>query len=242
MRPSTKSSGRGSDAGASATRIYTLLRGDILTGVLKPGDKIKIDQLTQRYETSHIPIREALSGLVSEGIVKREARRGFFVTAVNVEMLEELVKTRCWLEERALTEAIAHRTVQWEEGVVLALYWLSRTPRYTDAAHTGLNKEWDEKHRHFHHVLISTCGSSLLLRYCQEIRDRVDSYRLMAEGLDPKPFEARPDEHRLIAEAALAGDTELAVGYLLTHYRRTLDLIRDYFGPGPVSNVSRLAL
>ena len=129
-----------------------------------------------------------------------------------------------------MTEAIAHRTVEWEEGLVLALHWLSRTARYTDSARTKLNKEWDDKHKHCHHVLIGTCGSSLLLRYCQEIRDRVDS------------FEARPDEHRLIAEAALAGDTELAVRHLMTLYRRTLELIRVYFGTNPLPTANRPAL
>jgi len=213
----------------SATRIRATLRSDILTGKLRPGTKVNIDDLADRYETSHIPIREALIGLVSEGLVKREERRGFFVTAFTAEMLEELIKTRCWLEERALTESIQNRTVEWEEELVLALHWLSRTDRYVDAARQQLNPAWDERHKHFHQVLISACGSSLLLRYCQEIRDRVDSYRFITESANPAPFEARPDEHRLIADATLAGDTKTAVELLLKHYRQTLEIITATF-------------
>lgn len=213
----------------SATRLRATLRGDILTGKLRPGTKVNIEDLADRYETSHIPIREALIGLVSEGLVKREERRGFFVAAFTTEVLEELIKTRCWLEERALSESIANRTVEWEENLVLALHWLSRTDRYVDATRQQLNPAWDERHKHFHQVLISACGSSLLLRYCQEIRDRVDSYRFITESANPAPFEARPDEHRLIAEAALAGDTNSAVELLLKHYRQTLEIITSTF-------------
>ena len=143
----------------SATRIRATLRGDILTGKLRPGTKVNIEDLADRYETSHIPIREALIGLVSEGLVKREERRGFFVAAFTTEVLEELIKTRCWLEERALSESIANRTVEWEENLVLALYWLSRTDRYVDATRQQLNPAWDERHKQFHQVLISACGS-----------------------------------------------------------------------------------
>ncbi|OEO29685.1 hypothetical protein VW23_001995 [Devosia insulae DS-56] len=213
----------------SATRIRTTLRGDILTGRLRPGTKVNVEDLAERYETSHIPIREALIGLVSEGLVKREERRGFFVAAFTAEVLEELIKTRCWLEERALTESIANRTVKWEEDLVLALHWLSRTDRYTDAARQQLNPGWEERHKQFHQVLISACGSSLLLRYCQEVRDRVDSYRFITESANPAPFEARPDEHRLIADAALAGDTSTAVELLMQHYRQTLEIITATF-------------
>ncbi len=225
----SKHSDRAQDgsAVASVARIHTHLRADILTGMLKPGNKIRIEDLAARYKISHIPIREALSGLVTEGLVNREERRGFFVTAFTIDMLEELVRTRCWLEERALTESIANRTVEWEEQLVLALHWLTRTERYSDAGRTVLNQEWESRHKHFHHVLISACRSSLLLRYCQEIRDRVDSYRFITESDDPHPLEPRPeDEHAAIADAALAGDTATAVSLLIAHYQRTFETIR----------------
>jgi len=57
----------------------------------------------------------------------------------------------------------------------------------------------------------------------------VDSYRFITESANPAPFEARPDEHRLIADAALAGDRDTAVALLMKHYRQTLEIITSTF-------------
>lgn len=211
--------------------VYNNLRADVLSGFLKPGSKVPIDLLGKRYGTSQSPIREALNRLASEGLIRREDRRGFFVMAVDGRTLDELVMTRCWLEERALREAMANRTPEWEERLVIALHWLSRCPRYLDGDHRLLNPDWEIRHKSFHQALISACGSSILQRYCRELRDRVDSYRFMAESGMPEPFAKRPDEHRMIVDAVLDGNVERAVELLLAHYRRSHDLMRVYFDP-----------
>jgi GntR family carbon starvation induced transcriptional regulator len=212
--------------------VYNNLRADVLSGYLKPGSKVPIDLLGKRYGTSQSPIREALNRLASEGLIRREDNRGFFVMAVDGSTLDELVMTRCWLEERALREALAHRTPEWEERLVVALHWLSRCPRYLDGNHHKLNPDWEIRHKNFHQALISACPSSILQRYCRELRDRVDSYRFMAESGRPEPFEKRPDEHRMIVDAVLNGDVEQAVDLLVSHYRRSHEIMRVYFESG----------
>ncbi|MGI9504370.1 MAG: GntR family transcriptional regulator, partial [Geminicoccaceae bacterium] len=97
------------------TQVYGRIRADILTGVLEPGRKLKIDDLRQVYGSGSSPIREALSLLTSDRLVERVDQRGFRVALVSAEAFDELLMTRCWLEERALTESIQRGGKDWEE-------------------------------------------------------------------------------------------------------------------------------
>ncbi|SFZ84586.1 DNA-binding transcriptional regulator, GntR family [Devosia enhydra] len=218
-----------SSKATTTTMVYDKIRADILAGRLEPGAKVRIEQLGQTYATSQSPIREALNRLASEGLVHREEQRGFFITPVSAEILRDLVDTRCWVEERALRQSIANRTPEWEEGLIVALHWLSRFPRYLNPEHTLLNPEWEKRHRIFHQSLISACGSPILLQLCQDLRDRSDRYRIIAETAQPVVLESRPDDHRAIADAALEGNADLAVDQLVRHYHRTLELIESHF-------------
>ncbi len=56
------------------------LRGDILSGALEPGERLVEEQLTQRFQISRAPLREALRLLVEQGLVEHLPRRGARVT------------------------------------------------------------------------------------------------------------------------------------------------------------------
>ena len=97
------------DKGISDTRnlseqAHERIRRDILSGELFPGDKLQIESISERYGIGIAPVREALNRLSSEGLVERKSQRGFFVTKISITSLNELVKTRVWLETLALRE------------------------------------------------------------------------------------------------------------------------------------------
>ncbi len=100
-------------------RAYDLIRRDVLNGVLIPGEKLQIEAVSDRYGIGVAPVREALNRLSSEGLVERKSQRGFFVAEISMAALEELVKTRIWLETLALRESIVHWNEEWEEKLVL---------------------------------------------------------------------------------------------------------------------------
>ncbi|MEO1308816.1 MAG: GntR family transcriptional regulator, partial [Pseudomonadota bacterium] len=88
--------------GSATQRAYHTLRHLIVTGDLKPGEKLKIDGLRQRLDTGASPIREALSLLTSDHLVERIDQRGFRTAQVNVENFREILALRCALEDMAL--------------------------------------------------------------------------------------------------------------------------------------------
>ena len=109
-----------------ATSLYEQLRSDLLAGQHEPGSRLAIEALGAHYATSQTPLREALNRLVADGLVQRREQRGFAVAAISPADLDEITRTRCWLEEIALRESIAARSTAWEEALVLAHHTLAR--------------------------------------------------------------------------------------------------------------------
>lgn len=208
------------ETGSITSKAYQRLRADIMNGVLLPGQKLKIEELRERYDAGSSPIREALSLLTSDHFVERIDQRGFRVTQISPEEFDELLKTRCWLEERALRESLANGASGWEEQVVLATYRLSRVPRWEDEDSHIANPEWERRHKTYHMTLISACGSSILLKFCDQLYDQNVRYRQIS-GLTAYPSRDVNAEHGAICDAVLARNADLAVELLMDHYTRT---------------------
>ncbi|MER9329663.1 GntR family transcriptional regulator [Mesorhizobium sp. M0488] len=213
--------GDGTDSKSTlASTVYHQLRGDLLGGALETESKLRVEWVVSKYGAGASPVREALNRLASEGLLGRHDQRGFFIMPVSATELEELTRTRCWLEERALRESIAHRTAAWEEQLVLALHRLGRASRLSPQNQSSLNPDWEKLHRIFHRVLISACRSQWLEGFCDQLSDHAYRYRQMAndgEGIPRDDF----GEHRLIAECALDGNADGAVEALIEHYQLT---------------------
>ena len=67
---------------AATFDVLRRMREDILCCVLKPDQRLRFGELRQRYDTSVGTLREALSHLVSEGLARTEAGRGFSVAPI----------------------------------------------------------------------------------------------------------------------------------------------------------------
>ena len=208
------------------SRAYARLRSDIISGKLQPGRKLKIEELRRAYDVGTSPIREALSLLTSDHFVERIDQRGFRVAEVSDAEFSELLKTRCWLEDRALRESIANGGAAWEEKVVLANHRLSRIPRSESRDHFVANADWETAHKQFHMALISQCGSSMLLKFCNQLYEQNIRYRQLS-GSKAYPARDIAQEHGAICDAALARDADLACQRLISHYERTSRFVKD---------------
>ncbi len=204
-------------------RIYAM----IIQGELKPGEKLKIEGLRNTLGVGASPLREALSLLTAEQLIERIDQRGFRVAHVNAEAFDELFKTRCWLEERALRESMQKKDPEWEERVLLAHHRLKRRPRMLEDG--TLNPEWEDLHKAFHMSLLSACGSSILLRICNQLYDQNVRYRNVS-GIYVSAERGVGNEHTTILDHVLNGDEDQAVNELLLHYRKTGKLLADFLG------------
>ena len=203
------------------SQVYGRLYEDIIAGKLEPGTKLKVEELRELYNTGASAVREALSQLSSDRLVDRFDRRGFRVAGVSDAEFRDLLNARCWIEERALREAISRGQEAWEENIVLCFYRLSKDPRSmgSDGVFSP-NPAWEVHHKAFHMALLADCGSPILLGYSQELYDKNVRYRNLAA---PSAYPGRDtqSEHQAIMEATLAREADKAVQLLLEHYRKT---------------------
>ena len=202
---------------------YARIRDDVIVGHFPPGTKLKIEALRERYGFGATPIREALSMLAADGLVERMDQRGFRVAEVTSREFEELLGIRCAVEERALRLAVERGGKDWAEGIVLARYRLTATPRLNPDGQYDL--AWERCHKDFHMRLVSGCGSNLLLRLSNQLYNENNRYRFIAR-LNSSAYRDVAKEHEEIADAALARDADLAVGLLIHHYRTTGEVLR----------------
>jgi DNA-binding GntR family transcriptional regulator len=207
-----------------SSSVYSKLRRDIIAGALSPGRKLRIEEACVRTGATSTPVREALNQLAVEGFVARVQQRGFMIADVSAEELAELTDTRCWVEAIALRESIAHRSVDWEERLVLTFHRLARTERSTDSNVFQDNPAWEDAHRAFHLAMIAACPSRFLIDFCLRLSDHAVRYRRLAmSAVFPRRDIA--GEHRMLMEAAMNGRVEDAVAGLIRHYRITAGLV-----------------
>lgn len=210
-------------------KVYDLLRRDILHGELSPGEKLYIDRLSARYEIGALPVREALNRLSSEGLVLHRSHRGFLVAPISMSELEELVKTRIWLETLALRESMRNGDEEWEDALVVSCHRLARTQRLLPPGSDGeISEEWETRHKAFHMLLIERCGSTWLLEFCSGLMDQAVRYRNLSMNANPNQLrrEGAAAEHQVILDAVLDRDAERACALLTEHYRTTLAGLR----------------
>ncbi|HEY0918718.1 GntR family transcriptional regulator, partial [Devosia sp.] len=89
-----------------ASDVRERLRADIVSGALKPGLRLRFDEIRARYDVGLSPLREALFRLASEGLVVSEDHRGFRVAPVSRAKLMDISFMRKELETMALKLSI----------------------------------------------------------------------------------------------------------------------------------------
>ena len=143
--------------------------------------------------------------------------------------LEELVKTRIWLETLALRESILNADDAWEDKLVVSFHRLARTHRrLPEDSGREVSDQWEERHKTFHILLLDRCGSSWLLAFCSNLMDQAVRYRNLSMNSNPSKLrrEGAAAEHKAILDAALEHDADQACTLLAEHYRVTLDGLR----------------
>lgn len=213
----------------SSTIGYEQIRADILSGILRPGSRMRISAICDRYSIGAIPVREALSRLVSEGLVVRHDLKGFCVSPLSWANYCDIIHTRCLVDEIALRKSIENRSKEWEENIVVCLHRLSRENRWNEDDLSTQSVEWEKLHDAFHESLMANCGLPSLLRFCREMREKGDRYRMVAAAIGPRRRRV-DDEHQLIADLVIDGKADEAVATLIKHYMDTKEILENIPG------------
>jgi DNA-binding GntR family transcriptional regulator len=216
--------------------VLDRLRADIVQGKLAPGEKLRLEHLTSRYDAGRTPLREACCRLASEGLVTVEDQRGFRVTPISRADLLDLTRTRHQIEGLALRASVGRGDLAWEGDVTAALHRLVRlSPRAPASprarAHAArergaaaLDDAWEREHGRLHTALVGACGSPWLLRFHALLFEQSERYRRLASAYG-QPERDIDGEHQALVRAALDRDVERACALLTEHIARTTERV-----------------
>ena len=198
--------------GATVAFIVERLREDIWAGRLEPGSRLIESDLTARFAVSRGPVREGLRRLSADGLIEHRPHRGAVVRRLTEREIRELFLIRIEMEAlaarlAALADAPQRRT----------RFAASIEPIHSDAPRNPC--DYLKENAAFHEAIMAL-ADNLQLR---ELAERLQLPLIMAQVgdvLTPPVLEASVREHRLIAEAILAGDPEGAAARMREHLER----------------------
>lgn len=194
--------------------VFRQIREDIISGVLPPGAKIKLEQAKERYSIGISSLREILSRLTTENLVLAEGQRGFEVSPASRRELLELADLRIVLETHAIGLAFAAGNLEWEGRIVAAHHRLAAAERKLLAGDTSRTVDWVRYDWEFHQAIVSACNSETLMATLSSVFDRFLRYHMLAESFRGKPV---VDDHRLLFELSIQRDVARATEVLKRH-------------------------
>lgn len=224
------SSGRSSPKRQSASAmVLDQLRQELLKGMLPAGCPLRQDEIAAKFGVSRIPVREALSRLVSEGLARFEPNRGFFVRGFSPSEAAEILELRAILEREAVRLAVPALT---EQNLAEARGILE------EAEDTDDIERWSELNWQFHAALYSPAGRARLSEEIRRFSDQTDPYiRLLIANASYR--EKAEQEHRLILNVASSGAADATALLIEKHITSTGIILSSFLseqqanGTGP---------
>jgi DNA-binding GntR family transcriptional regulator len=204
---------------AASKRVAAYLRDAILGGYIKPGERLRQEDIAERLGASRLPVREALRMLEAEGLTELETNKGARVPLLGSRDVDLLYQMRERLEPLALIESIPnlheadlHRLGQLQ----------SRIEDWPGVA------EFLVLDREFHLLSYSRCDMEPLFTAVTRLWNSTQYYRrlyMMLSGTGS--LWIINAEHKLLLDALRRADRTNAELYLRVHIRRTrVELLR----------------
>ena len=197
---------------------YQLLRHDILSNVFEPGTILRQEEVAARYQVSRVPLREAMTRLVSEGMLMLRPQRGYAVMSLEASDIVEIFELRAVIEEHAGYVAARARTaddIKTLDRMMTDMEQLDRkSSTFVDA--------WSRANYSFHSILIGSSRRVRLARTAAALRDSVEPYIRVESRLTGDMTHAER-EHREIGQAFKAGDAKALAVLCRKHVEHTAE-------------------
>ena len=210
--------------GTTAQHALTHLRGAIVSGGLVPGERIGQEGVAERLGISVAPVREALRILEREGQVTYRPRRGYVVTELRIEELEEIYGLRGLLEREAALAALPNLDEHDRLAIERAAADCADAVAVQDIV-----AELDANRR-FHFAILSPAGRPHLQRLIDLLWDSTEAYRALYYNSDAERHESLRAHDRILG-AVIARDPGRLIGELDAHRERALVVLREVITP-----------
>jgi DNA-binding GntR family transcriptional regulator len=186
-----------------AEEAYCVIKDDIITCALEPGQKIVQSELAERYQMGTTPIREALHRLAQDQLVEPVPRVGYIVTPVTIADVQEIFELRYILESAAARLAASRGEQDHLEEIRSSAHF---TYTYRDRQSYI---DFLSRNARFHRKIAKAGGNGRLVSSISQLLDEL--MRVFHLGLDIRDSAAEmTNEHLALAEALCDRDAEQA--------------------------------
>jgi DNA-binding GntR family transcriptional regulator len=187
------------EIGALRHEVTDILREAVWEGVLKPGDRLNEQRLSEQLGVSRPPLREAIRVLEQEGLVESVARKGSFVRTFTGPDILEIYAVRCALEAMAAELAVENASADELDELES---WIDRLETQGISRLAGSITQ----DLRFHRALVKLSHNGRLIQMWEQLAGQL---RLALTLVDPAFFRTDYVEatHRPLVRAIRAGDT-----------------------------------
>ncbi|MCR9059549.1 MAG: GntR family transcriptional regulator, partial [Rhodobacteraceae bacterium] len=189
-----------STTASASSIVFDALRKAIIQGQLEEGEPLRQDEIARLFNTSRIPVREAISRLEEQGLVKTQRYKGAVVAGLSPKETEEIFDLRALVEPEIIKNAVPRMSKE-----ILA------SAREKCAAFSASDNpmEWGDLNRDFHETLYSASDLKFFREIAHNAIDRVER-QIRAQLVMSNGMERAGREHFGIMDACEAGDADLA--------------------------------
>ncbi|WP_011579681.1 MULTISPECIES: GntR family transcriptional regulator [Chelativorans] len=215
-----------SNAPSPTEAIYERLWDAIAERNLRPGTRLKEEQLAEIFAVSRARVRSALAALERDGLVRLVPNRGAFVAEPTIREARDIFFARATIESKLVERLCAHAST----GAINRLKAhvaeeRAAAERCDRAAAVRLSGG-------FHLLIAELAGSPYLFEVLRDLVSRTSLITAMYQPRGEK--DCGPDEHEDIVSKIACGDVEaakLAMDHHLDHIERQLNLAQSDEGP-----------
>lgn len=205
-------------------QIYQILRSDILHQRIPLGEKLTLKNLQEQFEVSSTPIREALTRLTEDGLVKYYSNIGVNVIELSRQDLTELYQFMGDLDRLAIL--YSGNSPRREEICKILEDNITHTLELEEKAqHSSLSQEetdkWIGYSDHFHLIFYDYCENSRLTLAAEKLRSQLTIFSNLYETLS-EPQQKIGQMHRQIFETYKNGDITKAGDLMKQHLEDSL--------------------
>jgi DNA-binding GntR family transcriptional regulator len=206
---------------------YTSIRGWILDGTLRPGERIVEQQLAEMLNVSRTPVREALVKLERENLVARVGR-GMAVRRYSSDEVRDIYNLRAHLESFAARMAARRIT----DGELLALARIQDEMDHEPLEMTPeVIRALSRDNQRFHAMVVRCARNAPLDRCFVQVFQLPLLYKAYVY-FDEARRRRSDQDHRELIEMLRAGDAAAAEDHWRSHLRRGGEVLAQHLAAG----------
>ena len=190
--------------------VCETLREAIISGVLRPGERLMEIQLAEELGVSRTPVREAIRKLELEGFVIMIPRRGTYVADLSIKDINEVFEVRSALDSLANGLAAERITEEELEQMERLLVQISA------CVDNGNMEKIVELDGQFHDILYRASRNDRLVGIINNLREQLTRFRTISMAY-PGRLKKTIEEHTQLVEAIAARDVDLAQQLAVEH-------------------------